>query len=278
MAAIIACHPDSYGRFGALGAIENIRSAGIEHIELPIRTAGVESRLHDRPLVTTETSPRDLETVDRLLDRHGVRVASCNICSGNPLDRQVLHLTLRKLELAARFGVKLVVGDAGEANGDESLATLHRNLLEIGDRAATLGITYCFETHPGICQNHYAMLHTMQVLSHPNLKLNFDTANILYYNENLNGEIALARVCHEVRHVHLKDSQGEYGRWHFPAIGYGGAVDFVRVLQLLRPCGFVGPYSLEIEGVAGEGELSLGEYHERIVKSVHHLRDCGYFD
>ncbi len=278
MPALISCLTNSYGRFGAQAAIEQLPDAGIHHIELPIRTEGVDSPFGDRPLVTTAATLDDLKQVDRLLQQHGAMVSSCNITSGNPLDPEIVAITKRKLDLAKHFGVSLVVGGAGEAATPEELDTLHGNLREIGDHAGRLGITYCFETHPGICQHHRGMLETMQALDHPHLKLNFDTANILYYNENVESETALAKVCHHVRHIHLKDSQGDYGQWYFPALGRGGAVDFVRVLQLMSTCGFTGPYSLEIEGIAGEGELPLDAYQQRIVESVAHLRNCGYFD
>ena len=278
MPALISCLTNSYGRFGAQAGIEQMAAAGIHHIELPIRTAGVDSPFGDQPFVTTAATLDDLKGVDQLLEQRGVSVCSCNVTSGNPLDPEVVAITKRKLDLAKHFGVSLVVGGAGEAASPEELETLHGNLREIGDHAGRLGITYCFETHPGICQHHRGMLDTMQVLDHPHLKLNFDTANILYYNENVVSETALAKVCHHVRHIHLKDSQGDFGKWYFPALGRGGAVDFVRVLQLMSTCGFTGPYSLEIEGIAGEGDLPLETYQQRIVESVEHLRICGYFD
>jgi inosose dehydratase len=278
MPALISCLTNSYGRFGAQAGIEQLPAAGIHHVELPIRTAGVDSPFGDQPFVTTAATLNDLKGVDRLLQQHGVSVCSCNVTSGNPLDPEVVAITKRKLDLAKHFGVSLVVGGAGEATTPEELETLYANLREIGDHAGRLGITYCFETHPGICQHHRGMLDTMQALDHPHLKLNFDTANILYYNEQVESETALAKVCHHVRHIHLKDSQGDFGKWYFPALGRGGAVDFVRVLQLMSTCGFTGPYSLEIEGIAGEGELSLEAYQQRIAESVEHLRTCGYFD
>lgn len=278
MPDLVCCLTNSYGRFGARAAIENVRSAGLEHVELPIRTAGVPSPFQDDPLVTNGSSLEDLKRVDRLLERHGVRVASCGVMPGDPLDPEGLKLIQRKLDLASHFGVEVVVGNAGEAETREELRSLHAHLADIGDYAARLGITYCFETHPGICRNHYRMLETMEALQHPHLKLNFDTANILYYNENVVGEVALAKVCHHVRHVHLKDSMGEYGRWYFPALGSGGGVDFFRVRELLSVCGFHGPYSIEIEGIAGEPEPSLQECHRRVRDSVDYLRTCGYFD
>lgn len=278
---LVSCLTNSYGRFGARGAIENLRAAGLEYIELPIRTAGRKSIFGDEPLVTNESTEDDLKVVDELLQSHGISVSSCNISSGNPLERMVVEITKRKLDLAVRFGVSLVVGGAGEAGDAESRAQLLDNLREIGDHAAGLNITYCFETHPGLCVNHNAMLQTMQELDHPNLRLNFDTGNILYYNENIHGEIALAKVCHYVKHVHLKDHNGVPGDWYFPALGQGAEVDFLRVRELLRDAGFTGPFSLEIEGTAGEGgesDLPLEAFQQRIVDSVEHLRNCGYFD
>jgi L-ribulose-5-phosphate 3-epimerase len=278
MTTLVSCFSNSYGRFGASGAIANLRAAGLEFLELPIRTDGVPSVFGDEPLLTDRSTADDRKRVDDLLAKERISVSSCNITSGNPLEQSVVDVTKRKLDLAAHFGVSVVVGGAGELPDEESRETLYRRLRTIGDHAAALGITYCFETHPGICVHHTGMLQTMRDLDHPHLKLNFDTGNILYFNEHLQCEIALAKVCQYVRHVHLKDHNGVTGEWYFPALGCGGEVDFLRVLQLLRDCGFSGPYSLEIEGIEGEGELPLQTYQERIVESVEHLRNCGYFD
>ncbi|MCH8241549.1 MAG: hypothetical protein IH897_02935, partial [Planctomycetes bacterium] len=125
MAPIISCLTNSYGRFGVTAAVENLRSAEIEWIELPIRTVGVESPFGDEPLVTTESTPGDLQRFDDWLENHEIRVASCNVTSGNPLDPQVVAVTKQKLDLARHFGVTLAVGGAGEAEDDESLATLY---------------------------------------------------------------------------------------------------------------------------------------------------------
>jgi len=54
-------------------------------------------------------------------------------------------------------------------------------------------------------------------------------------------------------------------------------VDFLRVYQIMRDCGFKGPYSIEIEGMATNptclGPLSPARRREREV-----LRSLGYFD
>jgi len=81
-----------------------------------------------------------------------------------------------------------------------------------------------------------------------------------------------------VKAIHLKDSRGRFGDWHFPALGRGGAVDFVRVLDILRSVRFAGPYTIEIGGIEGEGDLSLDQYHDRVKTSVTYLRSLGYFE
>jgi L-ribulose-5-phosphate 3-epimerase len=275
---MIACHSNSYGHLGATAAIENVRSAGLSFVEIPIRTAGFRSRRGDLPLVSTDSTLIDLRQVDRLLEQHDVRVCSCTCMSGNPLDKAWTALMRRKLDLASHFGVKFIVADAGEAGDDDARREIYSQLVDVGDYAARLGITVCFETHRGLCVNHREMLRVMADLAHPHLRLNFDTGNILYYNENIQGEVALAKTCHLVRHVHLKDASGRFGDWNFPALGTAGGVDFLRVYQILRDCGFKGPYSIEIEGTADEPDQSLAQYHERVVESVRYLRRLGYLD
>ncbi len=276
MPQLISCLSNSYGRFGLPAAIEHLPTVGVYHLEMPIRTEGVPSFFKEDPLVTSGSTEKELEQVQQLLEKHQMQLSSCNITSGNPLERDVVEITKKKLDIAAWFGVKLVVAGAGEAEEGEQLQTLYSHLREIGDYAAERDITYCFETHPGICESHYGMLRTMEELNHSHLKLNYDTGNIFYYNEGIDGEVALAKVCQHVRHIHLKDTNGGYKEWYFPALGYGGAVDFVRVLQIMKDCGYKGPYSLEIEGIQYELKPTLTLHKERIKDSIEHLHWCGY--
>ncbi|MBI3862462.1 MAG: sugar phosphate isomerase/epimerase [Planctomycetia bacterium] len=278
MPSVIACHTNSYGHLGGPAAIRSVRSAGLEHVEIPIRNVGFRSRRDDPPLLTTDSTLADLKDLERLLASEGVSVSSFTCQSGNPLDPANVAIMLRKLDLASHFGVQRVVADAGIADDEGQRSMIYSHLRQIGDHAARLGIVICFETHRGLCVNHREMLKTMADLAHPALRLNFDTGNILYYNEQIQGEVALAKACHLVKHLHLKDSQGRLGDWNFPALGRGGAVDFLRVYQIMRDCGFRGPYSIEIEGIGDEPDLPLEDYHARVVESVQYLRSLGYFE
>ena len=274
---VICCSTTSVGRFGARAAIENVRSVGLDSIELTIGTAGAESPSGDEPLLTTATPERELLQIESLLADNGVRVASCNLAGENPLDPDELVSIHCKLDLARRLGVQTVVGPGGAAGTNAEREQLYAHLREIGDHSARLGIVYCCDTLPGICMDHRRMFRGITEINHSHIRLNFDTGNLVYYNESPVVEVALAKVCHLVRHVRLKDSQGESGVWHFPALGYGGAVNFMRVYQLMRDCGFRGPYSIAVDGIAGE-DPTLEEHLRRLVDSLRTLRECGYFD
>lgn len=278
MQSLISCHPGSFGRSGTRAAIEHLPGTGLHHLELPVCTAGSPTESGHPPLVTEESTEAELRDIEQLLAAHEVTVSSCNLVDGNPLDPAELLVARRKLDVAARFGVPVVVCHAGSADDADERKQLYRHLRQLGEHAGSLGIVCCFDTRPGLCGDDSRMFRTMQELDHPQLKLNFDTAGILYHNRLVTGEIALAKVCHHVRHVHLSDSAGEFQQWYFPALGLGGAVDFVRVLELLRVCGFRGPYSIELNGIEGEPELSLSQTVQRVTDSVSYLRQCGYFD
>lgn len=275
MSMTISCFTNSYGRFGARAAIAHVRAAGIRHVELAIKTEGVPSIFHEIPVLTDRSGDREIADVRRMLDVHEVSLSSCNITSGNPLDESVVAITERKLAIAAELGVSLVVAGAGEADSPEQESTLFDHLHRIGDLAGQRGMIYCFETHPGLCRNAHGMLRTMERLNHPQLRLNFDTGNVLFYNDGADVCDELEQVLPFVKHVHLKDHHGIAGDWHFPALGAGGAVDFARIVQLLERVGFSGPLSLEIEGIQGEPELTLEQTHQRVIDSITCLKNSG---
>lgn len=272
---MLSCFTNSYGRFGPEAAFRLLPDAGITHVELGIKNAGVPSFFRESPLLTDASTAADVDHVRRLLDDSRVSLSSCNITSGNPLEPLVVQRTMAKLELAAKLGVVLVVGGAGEAEASEERDRLWAHLREIGDAAAARGIVYCCETHPGACQNAERMREMLEAVDHPHIRLNFDTGNLFYYNQGVDLAESLKSVVSDVRHVHLKDTPGGYQQWHFVELG-SGVVDFSLVKRLLDDVGYDGPCSLEIEGIQGEPDLTLDQHHVRVKASVAHLRRCGY--
>lgn len=280
MTRIVSCFTNCYGPAGVWAAVERVRDAGINHLELALRGHNFGGLVIPESAVITEKA--DEATAERFrehLARHGVAVSGCNVGGADIRTQEGLELTERRLRFASRwFGVPICVTGAGQPVDASERALVVGHLRHLGDTAAELGMTLTLETHKGMTQNATAMLSLMDDLNHPNVRINFDTGNIAYYNRGVDPADELERVKHLVGSVHVKDNRGGYEDWYFPALGEGGAVNFVRVREILDGVGFAGPYTIEIEGIGGEDEPGLEARHERVARSVQHLRACGYFD
>lgn len=157
--------------------------------------------------------------------------------------------------------------------GDHDRNVIYERLRRIGENAAPLGIKVCMETHLDLVHNGDVALETMQGINHPNVCINFDTGNVYFYNHNVTAVGELQKIINHVEAVHLKDTNGGYRAWHFPALGEG-VVDFKLVFQLLSNIGFHGPFSMELEGIKGE-DLDEAGAQARVANSVNHLRSIG---
>jgi L-ribulose-5-phosphate 3-epimerase len=280
MKRLVSCFSNCYGPEGVRAAVAQIRQTGINHLELALRGHNFGGLVIPEEAVVTEKADDDTaRAFVAWLERHGVGVSGCNVGGGDMRTIEGVELTERRIRFARKwFHVPVVVSGAGQpASGDER-RTVVAHLRRIGDLAGSLGMTVALETHKGPTQNADAMLALMAEVDHPHIRLNFDTGNIAYYNAGMDPVAELARVAPLVRNVHLKDNRGGFEDWYFPALGDGGAVDFRRVREILDGAGFAGPYTIEIEGIGGEGEPGPEVRQERIRRSVAHLRACGYFD
>ncbi len=277
MPATIACSASSYGPFGAQAAILHLRQIGLHYLELPILTQGQPTRYGEEPLITSNATEKAVQHVLQFVKDHGVQLSACQIDTGNPLFKSARQVLKRKMEIAAQLGVKLVIGNGGELESSEQRSSLISALRELGDQAQKLGLTYCLDMQPGVCRSHRGMLELMREVQHPQIWLNFDTGALFYYNEEPVLEIALLKVAPYLRHLNLSDSLGEFDYWYFPALGYGGAVDFMRVFQIMRDMAFPAPFSIHVDGIEGESDLPLAVYQQRVADSVMTLRECGYF-
>jgi inosose dehydratase len=176
------------------------------------------------------------------------------------------------VEVAEILGAKRIFVSVHAGDLDRKIA--YQRLRSVGDVAAEAGVIVMLETHPDMATNGDVARRTMEAVNHPNVRINFDTANIYYYNKGVDGVVEMKKVLDFIEGVHLKDTNGKFGRWYFPTLGEG-IVDFRQVRELLNGRGFFGPFTIEIEGIKGEN-LTLEQTLERMEKSVQHLRESGY--
>jgi inosose dehydratase len=279
MNRLLSCFTNCYGPEGVRAAVANIRAAGIEHLELALRGHNFGGLvIPESAVITEKADDATAEAFCQLLEQHGVKVSGCNVGGADIRTVEGVELTERRIRFAQRwFGVPVVVSGAGQPADPTERHTVIKHLKRLGDFARALGVTIALETHKGPTQNAQAMLALMSDLDHPHVRLNFDTGNIAYYNRDADPVDELAQVAPLVRNVHLKDNRGGFEDWYFPALGEGGAVDFRKVREILDSVGFLGPYTIELEGIGGEPEPGLAARQERIRRGVEHLRACGFF-
>ena len=280
MPRIVSCFTNCYGASGVVAAVENIRKAGIDHLELALRGHNLGGLVIPESAVITESA--DDATAGAFVDllhRHNVKISGCNVGGADIRTIEGVERTERRIRFAKRwFDVAVVVSGAGQPTDASERAIVIDHLRRIGTTAGDLGITVALETHKGQTQNAAAMLELMTDLDHPSIRLNFDTGNIAYYNQGVDPADELEKVKEFVRNVHIKDNRGGFEDWFFPAIGDGGAVDFRRIRTILDGVGYAGAYTIEIEGILCEDEPGLDARQDRVKRSVDHLAKCGYFD
>ena len=280
MQRVLSCFTNCYGAAGVWIAVERIKEAGLEHLELALRGHNFGGLVIPESVVITEKA--DDATAQAFcthLERHHVKVSGCNVGGADLRAHEGFELCKRRIEFAARWFAPIIcVTGAGQPADALERRTIVEHLRRLGDKAAQVGLTLALETHKGPTQNAQAMLALMEEIGHPHVRLNFDTGNIAYYNHGLDPCDELEQVKHLVSNVHLKDNRGGFEDWYFPAVGDGGSVDFARVRRILDGVGFAGPYTVEIEGLGGEPEPGQVGRKGRIARSVAHLRACGYFE
>ncbi len=172
-----------------------------------------------------------------------------------------------------KMGVKYMFLSA-KLNGAEKEAVLER-LRKAGDAAQKHGVMITLETHPELGTNGDVQVETMKALNHPNVRVNFDTANITYYNKNTDAVTELKKSIGFVGTVEFKDHSCEFETWNFPALGRG-KVDFPGLIKVLQENHYAGPVTIEFEGVKGV-ELSEADTKKAIEESVRYLHTLGAF-
>ncbi len=248
---LLSCNLASYGKF-AEASYDHLPSIGITHVEIHAPSAA------------------DIDAVQARLSSHGLSASSV-IQKTQIGNADAVAEFVSGLEAAEALGAKVVFTSVKA--GDVNRQIVYDRLRAIGDEAGKRGITVGMETHPDLITNAEVALETMAGIDHPNVRVNYDTANIHYYNHDVDSVEELRKVISCVGSMHLKDTNGGYETWFFPTFGEG-IVDFKAVFELLSVNGFHGPYAMEIEGCSGE-ELNEVETCQRVADSVAHLRRIG---
>lgn len=150
--------------------------------------------------------------------------------------------------------------------GDPARKTFLDTLATVGDLAKRDGITVAFETG----QESSALLRrTLDDLKSPNLKVNFDPANMLLYDKD-DPLKAVELLAPDIRSVHVKDANRPTtkGDWGTEVPLGAGQTNTTAFVAALKRAGYRGPLCIERE--VG----TQAERYRDIEHGVRFLRGC----
>jgi sugar phosphate isomerase/epimerase len=247
----IACRLASYGPHHER-AWTHLPELGIRHIEVPIpapdECATMRQRLADSGLTATSAQVR------------------CFLA-----EPDIIESMTRQCETCRALGIALAL--APVRAGEMAKQVAYDRLRELGDVARAYAVTIVLETHPDLLTHGWQARETIEAISHPNVRINFDPANIYFYNEGLDPVAELAVCIADVAAIHLKDSHGTYQSYDFPPLG-DGIIDFPSIVALLREHRYAGPMTIELD-VARDVPLDETATCLRVERSVTYLRSLG---
>jgi sugar phosphate isomerase/epimerase len=248
-ANLIAVNLGSYGRYRET-APAHLQRIGIRHVEIGV------------------PAPDKTEETARQLEGHGLSIstmiAPCDLTKPSEA-----FVPAARTAQAMGVPILFISAKAGDLPRDQA----HQRLRERAQIADQHGVTLSLETHPDLAENATVARDTIEAVNHARLGWNLDTANLYYYNEGISAVEECRQGLDLIRSVHLKDTNGGFHTWHFPALG-DGVVDFAGVFRLLNERGFYGPFTFELEGIEGES-LTEAETQARVARSLDHLRELG---
>ena len=216
--------------------------------------------------------PEELAMTRHRLARHGLAplVLRGETDLGQP---HSLDELAAQLAICEKMGVKYMFLSPKHTGMPKEAA--YERLRRVGEIASKHGVTVALETHPDLGTNGDVHRETMKHVNHPNIRVNFDTGNITFYNKGTDAVTELKKVIDYVATVELKDHDGKYKNWNFPVLGKGVA-DFPSVLRLLERQGFQGPLTIEVEGVQ-DVEMDESQTKSYIAQSVAYIKSLGEF-
>jgi L-ribulose-5-phosphate 3-epimerase len=252
-ANLIAVRPSCYGQYRN-EAYTHLPTIGIRHLEIGVPP---ESEWH---------------VLKQQIAAHGLVVSS--VAGGADLSKpEHVNVLTHHARAAKEFGAEIIFFSV--KTGGRPHHECYEALRRMGDIAAANGATIVLETHPDLVTNGDVAAETMRCTNHPHVRLNYDSANLYYYNEGCDGIAELKKMLPWLGAVHLKETNGGYKTWYFPGLHEGeGIVNFPEIFRICNAHGFYGPFTMEIEGIKDE-QLTREQALARMANSSKYLQSIG---
>ena len=264
----IAVVTSTYPNYNGSQAIEDISKAGFKYIEL----ASAPEYFEHIPRPENGVTKEIVSSVLKELKDHDLTLQA--IAGHTRLMKEDSVKNFKTvIDFANLANVKFINTDTGEVKDSKDEKKFYSDIKELADYAKDKDVTICLEMHGNWCNNGKIGAEIIKKINHPNIKLNYDTGNVIFYG-NVRPEEDLPYALEYMGYIHLKDNgSGKYKDWNFPALGQG-IVDFDKIFNILKD--FNGPASVEIE-FDGK-ERSLEEINKAVKISYDFLKSHGLVD
>ncbi len=250
----LTCRLANYGPYQDI-ALAHIHEMGLKYVFIAI------------------PKPEEVDGVLEQMKAHDLQVLVVRGDTNLSLETAVEELAVQ-FATCERLGVKYMF--LSPKRHDAPKGIVYDRLRRAGDIAAQHGVTLVLETHPDLGTNGDVHVETMKAINHPNVRVNFDTGNITFYNTGTDAVAELKKCIDYVATVEVKDHNAELESWVFPALGEG-KTDFPAFFKVLREHNYNGPVTIEVEGVKGV-EWSAEDRKKALEKSVAYLRSIESFE
>ena len=263
-----------YTGFDLDDALRGISKAGLNYVELSAMFIPCDTKADIAEHVVPEKmSHDDIKCLETTLRQHSLSPMS--ISGHSDLVKSEGVGALRKrIDLAKRIGAKIVNTKAGDPSSEEDVRSFYKNVSDLAEYAADKGVIVALETGGAFCSNGKEAVRILQKIDSEYIRLNYDTANVIYYVDT-KPEEDIEHTIDYLVHVHVKDKRGGKGVYDFPALGKGN-IDFVKIFDILSRHNYNGPLSIEIE-FDGKRNESLDDVDKAVKESCQFLKQFVQF-
>jgi len=198
----------------------------------------------------------------------------------------------KAFQAAVEIGIPIVnCGPGGKSDDEDAWPEVIDSLGNLSNRAEQYGVTLCVKAHVGgSIYNTPTTIRAMEAISSPAFGIDMDPSHIHRAGEN--PVEAIAAVASRVKHVHIRDCEGNFqnqasaadgqqfdtvvtghrapGKPEMQANGRGD-IDLVGYIAVLHQNGYTGPLNLE---VIGAKEYSLEQCCTIAAESRGHMQAC----
>lgn len=170
----LVCSTNGYKHSGLERALKGIHEAGFRLVEI----AAIPGHCaHIDPDNYTE---KDVLWVYSLLQKYSMRAISISGHMDLTTDDSVARFKSR-IDMANDLGLKYINTGTGEAESEESINRFYKNIERIADYAEKKGVIVALETHGGLTGSSSECIKTLANVKSDNIRINYDTANVIYY-------------------------------------------------------------------------------------------------